>query len=27
MPTHLVLHQHFAEIGGLAHTHSEYATA
>lgn len=27
LPTHLVLYQHFAEIGGVAHTHSEYATS
>lgn len=27
LPTHLVLYNHFAEIGGVAHTHSEYATA
>jgi L-ribulose-5-phosphate 4-epimerase len=25
--THLVLYQEFPEIGGVAHTHSEYATA
>jgi L-ribulose-5-phosphate 4-epimerase len=27
LPTHLALYNHFAEIGGVAHTHSEYATA
>jgi L-ribulose-5-phosphate 4-epimerase len=27
LPTHLVLYNHFADIGGVAHTHSEYATA
>lgn len=27
LPTHLVLYNRFAEIGGVAHTHSEYATA
>jgi L-ribulose-5-phosphate 4-epimerase len=27
LPTHLMLYQQFAEIGGVAHTHSEYATA
>ena len=27
LPTHLVLYKHFSEIGGVAHTHSEYATA
>ena len=27
LPTHLVLYKEFAEIGGVAHTHSEYATA
>jgi L-ribulose-5-phosphate 4-epimerase len=27
LPTHLVLYKQFAEIGGVAHTHSEYATA
>jgi L-ribulose-5-phosphate 4-epimerase len=27
LPTHLVLYQRFTEIGGVAHTHSEYATA
>ena len=27
LPTHLVLYNHFPEIGGVAHTHSEYATA
>jgi L-ribulose-5-phosphate 4-epimerase len=27
LPTHLVLYNKFAEIGGVAHTHSEYATA
>jgi L-ribulose-5-phosphate 4-epimerase len=26
LPTHLVLYKEFAEIGGIAHTHSEYAT-
>ncbi len=26
-PTHLVLYRAFAEIGGVAHTHSTYATA
>jgi len=26
-PTHLVLYRPFAEIGGIAHTHSLYATA
>src|SRR5260221_12923802 len=24
LPTHLVLYQEFPEIGGVAHTHSEY---
>jgi L-ribulose-5-phosphate 4-epimerase len=27
LPTHLVLYNAFSEIGGVAHTHSEYATA
>ena len=27
LPTHLVLYQAFPEIGGVAHTHSEYATS
>jgi len=27
LPTHLVLYNQFAEIGGVAHTHSEYATS
>lgn len=27
LPTHLVLYNEFPEIGGVAHTHSEYATA
>lgn len=27
LPTHLVLYRHYPEIGGIAHTHSEYATA
>jgi L-ribulose-5-phosphate 4-epimerase len=27
LPTHLVLYHHYPEIGGIAHTHSEYATA
>jgi L-ribulose-5-phosphate 4-epimerase len=27
LPTHLVLYKEFPEIGGVAHTHSEYATA
>jgi L-ribulose-5-phosphate 4-epimerase len=27
LATHLVLYNQFAEIGGIAHTHSEYATA
>ena len=27
LPTHLVLYKAFATIGGVAHTHSEYATA
>jgi L-ribulose-5-phosphate 4-epimerase len=27
LPTHLVLYNQFAAIGGVAHTHSEYATA
>src|SRR5580700_11264395 len=27
LPTHLVLYNHFAEIGGVAHSHSAYATA
>jgi L-ribulose-5-phosphate 4-epimerase len=26
-PTHLVLYKNFAEIGGVVHTHSTYATA
>src|SRR5580698_3721382 len=26
LPTHLVLYNQFPEIGGVAHTHSEYAT-
>jgi L-ribulose-5-phosphate 4-epimerase len=27
LPTHLELYSHFANIGGVAHTHSEFATA
>jgi len=27
LPTHLVLYKSFPQIGGVAHTHSEYATA
>jgi L-ribulose-5-phosphate 4-epimerase len=27
LATHLVLYNEFSEIGGVAHTHSEYATA
>lgn len=27
LPTHLVLYKAFADIGGVVHTHSEYATA
>jgi L-ribulose-5-phosphate 4-epimerase len=27
LPTHLVLYRTFSEIGGVAHTHSEYATS
>lgn len=27
LPTHLVLYNEFPQIGGVAHTHSEYATA
>ena len=27
LPTHLVLYKVFSQIGGVAHTHSEYATA
>jgi len=27
LPTHLVLYEAFPQIGGVAHTHSEYATA
>jgi L-ribulose-5-phosphate 4-epimerase len=27
LPTHLVLYNEFSEIGGVAHTHSDYATA
>jgi L-ribulose-5-phosphate 4-epimerase len=27
LPTHLALYRHFPSIGGIAHTHSEYATA
>jgi L-ribulose-5-phosphate 4-epimerase len=27
LPTHLVLYRAFADIGGVVHTHSEYATA
>jgi L-ribulose-5-phosphate 4-epimerase len=27
LPTHLVLYKAFAKIGGVAHTHSEYATS
>ena len=27
LPTHLVLYRAFPEIGGVAHTHSEYATS
>jgi L-ribulose-5-phosphate 4-epimerase len=26
-PTHLVLYQHFTNIGGIVHTHSEWATS
>ncbi len=26
-PTHVVLYQHFREIGGVVHTHSEWATS
>jgi len=26
-PTHLVLYRHFEEVGGIVHTHSEWATA
>lgn len=26
-PTHVVLYQHFKEIGGVVHTHSEWATS
>src|SRR5688572_13072818 len=25
-PTHVVLYQHFADVGGITHTHSRYAT-
>jgi L-ribulose-5-phosphate 4-epimerase len=27
LPTHLILYRHFSAIGGVAHTHSEFATA
>jgi len=27
LPTHLELYKHFPSIGGVAHTHSEFATA
>lgn len=27
LPTHLLLYKHFPGIGGVAHTHSEYATS
>jgi L-ribulose-5-phosphate 4-epimerase len=27
LPTHIELYKHFSSIGGVAHTHSEYATA
>jgi L-ribulose-5-phosphate 4-epimerase len=27
LPTHLILYKQFGSIGGVAHTHSEYATA
>jgi L-ribulose-5-phosphate 4-epimerase len=27
LPTHLVLYQHFSNVGGVTHTHSEFATA
>jgi L-ribulose-5-phosphate 4-epimerase len=27
LPTHLELYKHFSDIGGVAHTHSEFATA
>jgi L-ribulose-5-phosphate 4-epimerase len=27
LPTHVVLYKHFGNIGGVVHTHSEYATA
>lgn len=27
LPTHIELYKHFPNIGGVAHTHSEYATA
>jgi L-ribulose-5-phosphate 4-epimerase len=27
LPTHLILYKNFPEIGGVAHTHSEYATS
>ena len=27
LPTHLILYQHFARIGGIAHTHSRAATS
>jgi L-ribulose-5-phosphate 4-epimerase len=27
LPTHLELYKHFSNIGGVAHTHSEYATS
>lgn len=27
LATHLILYKHFPEIGGVAHTHSEYATS
>jgi L-ribulose-5-phosphate 4-epimerase len=27
LPTHLVLYNEFADIGGVAHSHSDYATA
>ena len=27
LPTHLVLYKSFPSVGGISHTHSEYATA
>jgi L-ribulose-5-phosphate 4-epimerase len=27
LPTHIALYQHFPKVGGVAHTHSEFATA